>query len=509
MKQRTPRKRRLALVIAPGAVTAVELEPTWRGPRAGRVAECEVGPPAADGAWPELDAALVELVRELGIAGCVADVLLARPYAHVKVAALPPVRRRDLRALLQRSARRWFPVPDGEVVAEALPLRAGSLTRRAWLRWRRAPGGERWSGRGPSHDSGETPVTTTSPRTAAAIALVAPDAVVRGATNAVTKAGLRVGVVAPVPLAVAALALRRAGRRALARGFALVVRGAGWAERIVVRGAAPRLFQPLPAADGAEQRITVVSLEEGAEDATAGSACAAGDNVEQTPGAVRTSELRSLSALHPAVGAALGALCLREQPLLLPATLRAAWMRRVRRRAMVRTAAAAALLVVAAAVHLRGLEAELAAVQAARRAVAPTVKEARAARETVAAVDAMLARVRAAEDATADWAGLFARIANALPDSAHLVSFRAEDGEVRLGGVAVSATAAAAALSAGGVFDAVSLAGPVRTADAGGRERFELAARLAHADGPADDARRDGAAPPAHHLDADGGRRSP
>lgn len=509
MKQRTPRKRRLALVIAPGAVKAVELEASWRGPRTGRVAECEVGPPASDGAWPELETALVELVRELGIAGCVADVLLARPYAHVKVAALPPVRRRDLRALLQRSARRWFPVPDGGVVAEALPLRAGSL-RHARLRWRRAPDGERSSGRGTLHNSGESPVSTTTPRTAAtAIALVAPETVVRAATDAATRAGLRVGVVAPASLAVAALALRRAGRRALARGFALVVRGAGWAERIVVHGGAPRLFQPLPVADGAERCIAVAPLDGGADDAAAGSARAAGDNAGQAPAAARAAGLRWLSALPPAVAAGLGSVCLREQPLLWPATLRDAWLRRVRRRAVARAASAAALLVVAAAVHLRGLEAELAAVQAARRAVAPSVAEARAAREAVTAVDAMLARVRETEDATAEWAGVFARIANALPDSAHLVSFRAEDGEVRLGGVAVSATAAAAALSAGGAFDAVSLAGPVRAADAGGRERFELAARLAHADGPADDARRDGAAPPAPRVDANSRWRSP
>lgn len=508
MKRRALRGRRLALVIAPGAVTAVELETTWRGPRAGRVAECDVGPPASDGAWPELEAALVDLVRELGIAGCVADVLLARPYAHVKVAALPPLRRRDLRALLQRGARRWFPVPEGAVVAEALPLRAGSLRRRASV-------GGRWYRRGPSHASAEPAVAamaarSTAPQRAAdAIALVAPDAVVRAATDAVTGARLRVGVVAPVSLAVAALALRRAGRRALARGFALVARGAGWAERIVVRGGVPRLFQPLPSADGAEPCIAVAPLDEGADDAAARSARAAGRDAGQTPRVVHTSGLRRLSALHPAVGAGLGALCLREQPLLLPATLRGAWMRRVRRRAIVRAAAAAALLVLGAAVHLRGLEAELAAVQAARRAVAPTVEEARAAREAVNAVDAMLARVQEAEGAAADWAAVFARIANALPDSAHLVSFRAEEGEVQLGGVAASASAAAAALTAGGILDAVSLAGPVRTADAGGRERFELAARLAHADGPADEARRDEAAPPVRRLDANGGRRSP
>jgi hypothetical protein len=505
MSQRTPRKRRLALVIAPGVVTAVELEPTWRGPRAGRIAECELGPPASDGAWPELEAALVEIVRELGIAGCVADVLLARPYAHVKVAALPPVRRRDLRALLQRSARRWFPLPDGEVAAEALPLRAASQWRHVGPRRR-----ERWSRRGPSRDSAEFPATATTPRTAAtAIALVAPEAVVRAATDAVTKAGLRVGVVAPVSLAVAALALERAGRRALARGFALLVRGAGWAERIIVRGGAPRLFQPLPATDRAGPCVAVAPLNDGADGAAAGSARAAGDNAGRTSDAVQAPGLRWVSSLHPVVAGGLGAICLGEQPLLLPAALRDAWMKRVRRRAIARAAAAAALLMVAAAVHLRGLEAELAAVQAARRAVAPGVERARAARGAVAAVDAMLARVQETNAATANWAAVFARIANALPDSAHLVSFRAEDDEVRLGVVAASAAAAAAALSAGGAFDAVSLAGPVRAADAGGRERFELAARLAHAEGSADEARRDEAAPPAPRTDANGERRSP
>ena len=65
MKQRTPRKRRLALVIAPGAVKAVELEASWRGPRTGRVAECEVGPPASDGAWPELELGFSFVTNEM------------------------------------------------------------------------------------------------------------------------------------------------------------------------------------------------------------------------------------------------------------------------------------------------------------------------------------------------------------------------------------------------------------------------------------------------------------
>jgi hypothetical protein len=479
MRTHALRRCRVALVIAPGAVTAVELRATWRGLRAGRVAGCEVRPPAADGSWPELEAALGALVTERRLAGCTADLLLARPYAHAKIAALPPVRARDRRPLLQRSARRWFPLREGAVAAEVLPLSAGWRPRQ-WL-----------SRRG--SDRAGVP----------AVALVAPEAVVEAAAAAAGRAGLRVGLIAPVSVALAAFALARAGRRGRRRGFALVARGARWAERIVVQGGVPRVLQPLRVESGQADGITVEVLEHASEAADSGSAQAsagraapraegvpaAGDDglqgsetaAVEAPASARVRRargLRSLEALPAAVAAALGAVsCLRDQPLLLPATLRAAWARRLHRRVLARMAAAAAMLALAAAVHLRGLEMELAAVEAARRAVAPAAAEARKGREAAAAVHAMLAEVRDAERAAPHWTELFAHLAGALPDSAHLVSFRAQDGGLRLAGLAASAAATAAALAASGGLEDVALAGPVRPDGASGRERFELTAR--------------------------------
>lgn len=494
MRTRALRGRRLALVIAPGAVTAVELKTTWRGLRAGRIAECTLGPPAPDGAWPELEAALAELVETLRLERCVADVLLARPLAHAKVAMLPPVRRRDLRPLLQRSARRWFPVQDGAVAAEALPLARRGV--RARKRVRAAARGDGAA----QGDAAASPATTAMRDGAAppggergatgirALAMVAPEAVVRGTTDALARAGLRPGVVAPVSVALAALALRRARRRDARGGFALVARGAGWAERIVVERGEPRLLQPLPAEPDAARGITVDALPDTRGDAASGASSAASphaahersaDDDAQPPR--RAIRMRGVGALPAAVAAALGAAtALRDQPLLLPAPLRDAWARRVRRRAAARTSIAAALLALAAAVHLRGLAAELHAVQAARRALAPAAAEARAARAAVAAVHDMLGDVRAAERAAPRWSDLFARIADALPDSAHLLSFTADGDEVRLRGAAQSAAIAAAAL-AGPLAD-VSFASPVRPDGATGWERFELAARLPHAD---------------------------
>jgi hypothetical protein len=471
------RRRRLALVIAPGAVTAVELRATWRWLRAGRVAECEVAPPATDGSWAELEAALGALVAELRLAGCTADLLLARPFAHAKVAVLPPVRARDMRPLLQRSARRWFPLREAAVAAEVLPLSAAWRPRR-WLS-RRTGGGAG----------------------VPAVALVAPEAVVEAAANALMRAGLRVGLIAPVSVALAALVLSRAGRRQRRRGFALVARGARWAERIVVQGGAPRVLQPLRVAAGEAGGITVEALERPSDalrDSARASSDAAPPRAEgllatngdlsqgsgtatsqaPSPRVLRLRGLRSLEALPAAVAAALGAVsCLRDQPLLLPATLREAWMHRLRRRVLARTAAAAAMLALAAAVHLRGLEMELAAVEAARRAVAPAAAEARRGREAAAAVDALLAEVQDAEVAAPRWTELFAQIAGALPDSAYLVSFRAQDDGLRLTGLAASAAATAAALAAGGGLEGVALAGPVRPDAASGRERFELTVR--------------------------------
>ncbi|HEX7088504.1 MAG TPA: PilN domain-containing protein [Longimicrobiales bacterium] len=502
MRTRALRRCRLALIIAPGAVTAVELRATWRGVRAGRVAECEVRPPAADGSWPELDAALGALVTERRLAGCTADLLLARPFAHAKVTVLPPVRARDRRPLLQRSARRWFPLREEAVAAEVLPLSAGWRPRQ-WLARR---GGDRAG--------------------VPAIALVAPEAVVEAAAAAAERAGLRVGLVAPVSVALAAFALARAGRRDRSRGFALVARGARWAERIVVQGGAPRVLQPLRVESAQADGITVEVVDHASDAAGPGSVqasegpaapraeglpAASGDVLQGPETAARAAPraeglpaasddalqgsgiapaqapparmrrargLRPLEALPAAAAAALGAASgLRDQPLLLPATLREAWTGRLRRRVLARTAAAAAMLALAAAVHLRGLEMELAAVQAARRAVAPAAAEARRGREAAAAVRAMLAEVRDAERAAPHWPELFAHIADALPDSAHLVSFRAQDGGLRLAGLAASAAATAAALATSRGLEDVALAGPVRPDGASGRERFELTAR--------------------------------
>jgi len=494
MRTRALPGRRLALVIAPGAVTAVELETTWRGPRAGRIAECEIGPPAPDGAWPELEAALAELVQTLRLERCVADVLLARPLAHAKVATLPPVRRRDLRPLLQRSARRWFPVRDGAVAAEALPLARRGV--RARKRARAAARGD-----GEAQGGAATSPATTAMRDGAAppggergatgiraLAMVAPEAVVRGVADAVTRAGLRPGVVAPVSVALAALALRRARRRDARRGFALVARGAGWAERIVIGRGEPRLFQPLPAGPDAACGITADALPDARSDTASGGPSASASNAAHERSANDCAEaprrairIRGLDVLPAPVAAALGAAtALRDQPLLLPAPLRDAWVRRVRRRAVARASVAAAILALAAAVHLRGLAAELHAVQAARSALAPAAAEARAARAAAAAVHDMLGDVRAAERAAPRWADLFARIADVLPDSAHLLSFTVDGDEVRLRGTAQSAAVAAAAL-AGPLAD-VSFASPVRPDGASGWERFELAARLPRAD---------------------------
>jgi hypothetical protein len=476
MMERVLGRCRLGLVIAPGAVTAVELQSTWRGLRAGRVAECEVEPPAADGSWPELEAALGVLVAELRLPGCTADLLLARPFAHAKIAALPPVRARDMRPLLQRNARRWFPLREEAVAAEVLLVSTGWRPRR----WRTRRTGE---GGGVS-----------------AVALVAPEAVVEAAANAAKGAGLRVGVVAPVSVALAALALSRAGRRDRRRGFALVARGARWAERVVVQGGSPRALQPLRVAGGEADGITIelpaadTAVSSAAHASADGVAPRAGDaratnsdasqgsgvaEARRWPGRVlRAGGLRSLETLPAAVAAALGAAtCLRDQPLLLPSALRAEWMRRLLRRAAARTAAAAAMLALAAAIHLRGLEMELAAVEAARREVAPAAAEARAAREAAATVEAMLAAVQDAEGAAPRWTELFARIAGALPDSAYLVSFRAQDGGLRLTGLAASAAATAAALAGSGDLEGVALAGPVRPDGASGRERFELTVR--------------------------------
>ncbi len=74
-----------------------------------------------------------------------------------------------------------------------------------------------------------------------------------------------------------------------------------------------------------------------------------------------------------------------------------------------------------------------------------------------------------------------AALARALPDSAHLRTFAADSGGLRLAGVARSASAVVPALEASPVFARVSLAAPVRWEQGDAGERFDVAAMLQRA----------------------------
>ena len=81
------------------------------------------GSPNAEGRWPELDAAFVELCHLLPAGAKVsASVVLAPPLVQLRRIALPPLKADERRRVLCRDASRWFVGAREAFVADALPI---------------------------------------------------------------------------------------------------------------------------------------------------------------------------------------------------------------------------------------------------------------------------------------------------------------------------------------------------------------------------------------------------
>ncbi|HET6229759.1 MAG TPA: hypothetical protein VFE05_06735 [Longimicrobiaceae bacterium] len=451
---------RLGLALGPDRLVAVRMAGRL-APHPAEVLECALEPPTAEG-WPSLAEALRDLSAELGVQGARVDVALLRRLAHARVLPLPPLGRAELAALVLRGARRHFAVRDETLVADAvrLPLpRDGSL--------------------------------------APALAACAPAELAGHVATACTAAGLRVSRLVPGAAALSA------GAQALApdlrRGRALVVAcSAGGAEILLLDGGAVARIQPLAPADSLSVEPqplgarVLAALHAGEEMASAAriAVCGTGAAADDVRGALLTdAELgervvvaAGMDGLPADAVAAMGAVRAgREAPVLLHGALTEARVRAARRRTLVQTAGSAALLVAAAWLHLDGVRREVDAVRARREQIRRPVAEAIEAHATVEQLRAELATLSALESAAPVWSGEIAAVARSLPDSAHLRTFVADSGGVRLGGVARSASGVVPALAATRRYDRVSLASPVRWEQGDAGERFDVAAFLAAA----------------------------
>ncbi|MFL5540132.1 MAG: PilN domain-containing protein [Longimicrobiaceae bacterium] len=444
---------RLALALAPDHLVAVRLRGLL-APRPAEVLSCPLAPPSADG-WPELEEALRDLARELGVAHGTVDVALLRRLAHARVLPLPPVRRGELAALVRRGARRHFAVRDEALVADAvrLPLpHTGSL--------------------------------------APALASCAPAALVESIARACAAAGFRVGAMVPAAAALAA-GVRALVPSARVGRTAVVACTAAGPELLVLAMGQPVRIQPLAASALpdhpalAERVLATLHGDEELAGCGVVAVCGAEYGAAQVREALldderfsgRVASSRALERLPAEAVIALGAARAGgSAPALLPESILLSRTRSAQRRTMAFAAAAAVLLATSAGLHLAGVRREVAAVEARRREIRKPVNDALEARAAVERVRARLTTLAALEAASPAWTGEIAALARALPDSAHLRTLAADSTGLRLGGVARSASAVVPALEASRHFERVSLAAPVRWEQGDAGERFDVAA---------------------------------
>ncbi|UCF18642.1 MAG: PilN domain-containing protein [Gemmatimonadota bacterium] len=450
---RARRGKRLGLAIGTDRVIAVELRRTLSGLRPGRVLTRQLQPPTEDGSWPDLSAALAELRDDLGAVGGRASIALLRPLAHAKVIPVPPVRRGDLRPLLTRNVRRYFLVGAGAVAADA-----ESLGRRR---------------------RGET---------VRAMAVCGSASRVESIYAAVSEAGFRPDVITAAPLAIigAVAALVPGARKG---PLTIAIYGPGWREGIAVQEGVPHLLEPwngIAATDVAGLVAGLGRAGPGEADGPGGRrrtvVLAAADDWRKISNDLSREtgeeplEAAALSEFEPAALAAYGAALVPDSaPLLLSERARRVRQGRLNRRVAGLAAAAVVAIATAGGLRLWGLGREFDAVAAERRAHALEVSQALQMRQTAEAIRVRLESIASVEQSTLLWTPAVAALAEALPDSAYLVSLSAEGMQLRLTGVASSASAIVPALEASPLLREVSLTSARRADGSGEGESFDLA----------------------------------
>jgi Tfp pilus assembly protein PilN len=136
------------------------------------------------------------------------------------------------------------------------------------------------------------------------------------------------------------------------------------------------------------------------------------------------------------------------------------------------------MLSAGAATHLWTLHRRLNQVEASRKALAPSLAPAMAERKSVDAARTTLEALARVERESPRWTRVLAALAQALPDSAYLVSLSTSGSKIQLTGLAASARAVVAPLEASPAFADVALSAASRRDPAARRERFELSASV-------------------------------
>jgi hypothetical protein len=451
---------RVGIALGRERMTAVELRPTWRGARAGRVWTWTL-PTITDAAGEAaLVAALSELRASIGARTVRASFALLRPLAHAKVIGVPPVGRRALEQLVQRNVQRYFIVGSEPAVVAACPTGA-----------RARQGGD-----------------------ARAIAACASERTIASISSAAAAANVMVERITAMPVALRE-AIHTLVPRAR-RGCVLALVGeADWVEALLLEEGALRLAQPLPVGSISDADALARSVAR-----LAGDGVACGCRPEQalvlcdgtTDAADAVGRLDDSDApivpislppaardWAPAVLAAFGAALVGDRaPLLSTDAIRESRGRRGRRRTYSLSAVAGAMLATGAVAHLWGAARELNEVEARRRALAPALAPAMANQRLVDGARATLLELTRAEHEAPRWTNVLSSLARALPQSAYLVSLSTAGTKIQLSGMAVSAHAVVPPLEASHTLTDVALTTAARRDGDTGREHFELSARV-------------------------------
>jgi Tfp pilus assembly protein PilN len=459
---------RVGIALGNEQMTAVELRQSWRGVRPGRVWSWPVMPLTDDVGQAALAQALEELHDALGAAEVSASFALLRPLAQAKVIATPPIGRRALELLVQRNAQRYFiGAAEGGALVTASPVGTSSPLGRASSR---------------------------------AVAVYAAEQTVAAITAAADSVGMVVERITAAPLA-----LREAVRAlvpGVRRGRVLaIVGGTSWLEALLLDDDTLRFALPLPAASVADaestartvsrliadgegcgcrpERAMVISGDAAREDAALRIAADTDSDVSPLP------VPPAIEQLTPAALAAFGAsLSGGRSPLLVTDALRDARRRGTIRRTASLYAVAAVMLSAGAATHLWTLHGRLAHVEASRRALSASLAPAMAERRSVEAARTTLDALARVERESPRWTRVLAALAQALPESAYLVSLSTSGSKLQLTGLAESAHAVVAPLEASPAFADVTLSTASRRDPAARRERFELSASVDTSDVP-------------------------
>ncbi|MCC7195292.1 MAG: hypothetical protein IT356_07045 [Gemmatimonadaceae bacterium] len=439
MSRRGAGKEVLGVSLAPGNVVAAAdgVRTVWE-----RAVEFNGG---ANGTREALGAALSDAARESGLSAPTIAIALMPPLAETRTIALPPLRESDRNRFLQRNAQRYFVGARGaQVVGSAL---AGA----------------------PAKGGGVADVL------ASAVAQQFVEAV----HDASEIAGSELRALVPAEAAWAAAAV--AMWPALARGSAhMAVAGDDRAELLALSDGVLTGVRRFRGAADAGEMARVVSGPVG----VVGTSAAASALAEALSGVgarvVRPDAAWAALAERP------DALAARFAPRAAGLVIRSERARELGQAAVTRASwsligAAAAVLVVAALVHFRGVQRELASVQAARAAIRPQVEASLVGRSSVDAAYRQVAALAAASRAAPRWSVVLAGITDQLSDDASISAFRARGDSIFIDGAAAQAAPVFDEIARVPGVTGVRATAPVRRESIEGQppvERFSLGAQL-------------------------------